>query len=303
MAYVLRQRLGLDEEDPLKKQGLSGPSMASPGSIAPPAGVALANPAAPGAGKQVSQSGGGWVNLQKYLNVAGGQGKQMAQGLAGQVGAEGAKFQQGLGDLQAQHAAGLKQDVAKGQDVRFGSMASMSGFGEVAGQADKASQQAKQLVDFSGRRDLLQQQANSTAGESRFDSFLAGAAGAKELQGAYDQYGGLAGKLGLANDASAEAARQAQDQVLIARGAAGPQVAAPKVWKPIEPEVSFGPFAAPSGPSAFPIINAIKGGVGPGLNAEAERLAKAAEEERQALAGLSEEEKEKRRQKAERGER
>lgn len=205
MSYVLANRLGLQDDEERQQRPTSFSATTAP--AVQTQAQQSAQPQPQGAAPDAYQGGSGWVNLQKYLGANQGQGQQMAESLAGDVQKQGQAFQQGLSNLQTeQENAAVKAGPGK---VAFGSLAEMPKFGEVAGQADKASQQAKQLVDFSGRKDLLAQQAQSqgakdySSGMGRWDSFLSGAAGGGVLKQTADNYGGLSDALNLANQQSA----------------------------------------------------------------------------------------------------
>lgn len=192
MAYMLRQKLGLPDEDETVLRPSSAP--ASVNMAGPSAQAKFSAGTAPGL-DSAGTGGSGWVNLQRYLGVNHQQGQQMAGGLAAGVEKQGAPL-----------------DATAGQ-MKLGTVQAT---GDQLGQAAKVSQDAKQLVDFSGRRDLLAQQnqqeggAGYSAGMGRWDSFLSGAAGGQTLQNTADRFGGLSDRLGQASSMAGENFREAE---------------------------------------------------------------------------------------------
>lgn len=196
MAYLpFRQRWGLEDDRAIRPAG------AAPANLAGPNSQAAFNAMNQRPLGSAGQGGAGWVNLQRYLGVAGDAGQKMAGSLAGNVEKAGAPL-----DAQA-------------QQMQTGTTTAT---GEQLGQASKVSQDAKQLVDFSGRRAMLAQQnqreggTGYTAGMGRFDSFLSGAAGGQTLRNAADRFGGLSERFGLANQ---QAGANALDAAIIAANA------------------------------------------------------------------------------------
>lgn len=163
MAYDLRKMLGIDDSE--ERRRVAAPS--GPGGV--PGATTMPGPAQlPMGAPDARQGGAGWVNLQRYLGVNQDQGAAMANSLAGGVAKAGSA-------LGASPAFGVAPENVQ--------------------QAQKVGQDAKNLVDFTGRQELLRKQGQGSdysAGMGRWDSFLADAAGHDTLQKTSDQFGGLA---------------------------------------------------------------------------------------------------------------
>lgn len=212
MAYI-KKRQGLEQG--ATSAGAGPTSYAQPG---PPLSAAMS----PGATTQsqpkpqasfspTSTNGGsGWLNLQDYLGVNGSAGQGMAGQLAGGVSTAGQAAQSGAEGLEREFGRSLRTDAQQNRAPTYGSMAAMSGYGDVAGKASDASRDAKGLVSFSDRQrqlsDMYGKGNDYSAGMRRWDSFAAGAVGGDELKSASDMYGGLAERLGVMNEASGQKA-------------------------------------------------------------------------------------------------
>lgn len=197
-----------------KNPGLQGtmPSYVAP--PPPPSGPAAPAPTSqqPGAFSKSSgpSSGTGWVNLQDYLGLNQHGARNMAGDLAGKVSAAGGQAQAAVSDIGRRFDTGLRSDANYGRAPQHGSMAELSGYGDALQKATDTSRDAKGLVNFSDRQRLLSDAygkgGDYSPGMGRWDGFAAGAAGGDLLKRASDQYGGLAERLGVANEQSGQKA-------------------------------------------------------------------------------------------------
>lgn len=202
MAYFLKKK-GIAVGDGGGNQATTDPTRA-------PRSLPGAIKAAPGAsGEAGDGTATGWVNLQTYMGLNQGSGKQMATGLADTVEKKGQTFKQGLGTMQNTFNSDANAQAMGRQDIAKKSLSEMSGYGTMAEDANKIGQEAKGLINFGTRQATLQEQQAKAGGDynqgmGKYDSFLAGAAGGETLRKTADEYGGLSDALGLANKESQE---------------------------------------------------------------------------------------------------
>lgn len=216
MAYVQK----MNEEDE-QQAAVSPEKVLTQGSTGADDGQAEAQPAAGAQTTPGKQKGSGWTNLVNYANANREAGQQMAGRVAQSIQNQGTQAQQTGQTYQAtantaieaatpKHDQSIIDDLANDPTKVTGDRATqlqamrsaqysgpkaaqdVAGYQDASNAYEQTAEQAEAAEDFEGRRSLIANAygkgANTTAGESRLNSFLAGAGGGQQLADVHRAY-------------------------------------------------------------------------------------------------------------------